>query len=381
MHTQSDPLTLEAPGSLVLGGRGAMAQRLAGWLPGTPRIVDLQDYGCERRVRRITRAFLRLGRPSGRDGLRRAVFSSVPQQLYNEAARLPGARAALGRLLGSAGAGLGGVLVVPCASLLEVPTATLAGAAGPVVGLHLLYGPQVSDLSTETAILAAPPRTQRHHLYPQAQAFLHRLLRDMGHGQVLALSPEQHDRLMADVQFLTHSMFLGIAATVRLTEAGEAYDATRMPVWLDDLLQFSQRMLCQQPHVYVGIARQNPHNPELLAQWLETLSALGPGDLTSVVRGFIEATEAVAASFRSAAGLEGAPLRRVHTPVSRYRAHLGAQLGTLPAGGAGACRAADGAAAYAAGLRGDYEAWLRDLAAWFPARSANYSEALLAQIR
>lgn len=380
MHTRSEPVTPQAPGTLVIGGRGAMAQRLARSLPGAPRIVDLQDHGCERRVRRISRAFLRPGRPSGRDGLRRAVFCSVPQRLYGEAARLSGRRAALLRLLGSSGAGQGGVLLVPCASLLAEPTGVLAGAAGPVVGLHLLYGPQVSDLSRETAILAAPARTQRHHLYPQAQAFLHQLLAEMGHRQILALSPEQHDRLMADVQFLTHSLFLSIAAAVREAQGGSAYDPARLASWLDDLLQFPQRMLRQQPHVYAGIARQNPHNAALLSQLRSSLAVRGRGDLTLVVRDLIRATTSVAAEFRRHSGLAGAAVRSVKTPVHRYRAHLASHLATLPGGTSGRYHAAAAVTAYATALQGDYESWLRDLADWFPARAAERSDALLAEL-
>lgn len=369
------------PEIMLMGGLGGMAGCLRRQLPATSRIADLQNLGSERRVRRVVARFMRNGHGTGDPQLERVLFCSVPQTVYTGARSKPGPRARLIHLLGTPGAGQSGTLLVPCASLLAVPTEVMSASAGPVIGLHLLYAPTVSDLSRETAILCAPQHTRRHHLYASALVFLHALMRDMGHGIVLELAPESHDKLMADVQFLSHSMFLCIALATRDALGSTAYDPARVPQWLDDALQVAQRILAQPAHVYAGIATGNPHNQEVADRWFSAINALRQADIESVVRDAISVTATVSAEYREAGDLpRSALLGAVSTPVSRYREHLAATIVTTtqPHDHNSVVSMTNAVASYRRALYGHYENWFQDLAEWFPERHRNRAAELIA---
>lgn len=350
-----------------------MGSQLLRYLPRDTRCLDLKDLGSVRRVRRALVGHLHQETRGQRGSIERAVFTVLPQAVYAQAARQRGRRARLLQLLGHAGAGQTGTLLIPAASVLSTATEVMAGASGPVAGVHLMYGPQVADLSRETAILCVPPAADRHHLLPAARAYLHGLLDRMGHGRVLELTPTAHDSLMANVQFLSHCLFLCLGAAVRAAQGGAAYHPGALPGWLDEAVQIVQRILNQESHVYGGIARDNPFNAPLAGAWLEGLSALGHAPLGDLVGALLELTRRISERARRETGVRVT----VSTPVSRYREHL---LALAPHWSGEPGPRVDAAAlawAYGEALRGPYGDWFERLAGWFPERAENRSQALI----
>jgi prephenate dehydrogenase len=126
-----------------------------------------------------------------------------------------------------------------------------------VVGLHPMFGPTVSSLKSQT-IIVCPARVEEH--------LLHRLMgifRAEGARCTLA-SPEEHDRMMAVVQGLTHYVTLCMADSIR--RLGMDLEATReftSPVYQIELSLIG-RLLSQDPDLYADILQQNPYVPEVL---------------------------------------------------------------------------------------------------------------------
>jgi prephenate dehydrogenase len=91
-------------------------------------------------------------------------------------------------------------------------------------------------------------------------------------------TPEEHDRMMAVVQGLTHFVTLSIAETVRRlgVDIGKTREFTS-PVYQIELSLIG-RLLSQDPELYADILLMNPFVPRVLAACRSSAS-----DLSSVV--------------------------------------------------------------------------------------------------
>ncbi len=171
-------------------------------------------------------------------------------------------------------------LLCDLTSLKVGPVAEMARSPAPSVGLHPMFGPGVASLEGQTIVVTPATATE------EQCAPLFDLLRGAG-AHLTFSTPERHDRVMAVVQGLTHSLTLVMAETMR-----------RLDCDLDEVLSFTSpvyrielgivgRLLAQEPALYREILRSNPHVPAVLETCSEALEDLrdtvadpGPGAFT-----------------------------------------------------------------------------------------------------
>ena len=143
-------------------------------------------------------------------------------------------------------------------SLKTGPVAAMLKSEARVIGLHPLFGPTVQSLRHQT-IIVCPARADDNALQSLLSVFL-------GEGaQCTIATPEQHDRMMAVVQGLTHFVTLCMADSVR--RLGIDIETTRAftsPVYQIEL-SLVGRLLSQDPSLYADILQQNPYVPEVLS--------------------------------------------------------------------------------------------------------------------
>jgi prephenate dehydrogenase len=126
-----------------------------------------------------------------------------------------------------------------------------------VVGLHPMFGPTVSSLKGQTIIIC-PARVEDAALQNLLAVF-----QNEGARCTIA-TPEEHDRMMAVVQGLTHYVTLCMAESIR--RLGIDITATQeftSPVYQIEL-SLMGRLLSQDPDLYADILQQNPFVPEVL---------------------------------------------------------------------------------------------------------------------
>ena len=143
-------------------------------------------------------------------------------------------------------------------SLKVRPVEAMLTGKASVIGLHPMFGPTVSSLKHQT-IIVCPARTDESHLHNLLATF-----RAEG-AECTITTPEQHDRMMAVVQGLTHFVTLCMADSVR--RLGIDIEKTRAfmsPVYQIEL-SLVGRLLSQDPALYADILQQNPFVPEVLA--------------------------------------------------------------------------------------------------------------------
>jgi prephenate dehydrogenase len=143
-------------------------------------------------------------------------------------------------------------------SLKTEPVAAMLKSKARVIGLHPLFGPTVQSLRNQT-IIVCPVRAEENIVQSLLSLFY-----SEGARCTLA-TPEQHDRMMAVVQGLTHFVTLCMADSVR--RLGIDIETTRAftsPVYQIEL-SLVGRLLSQDPSLYADILQQNPFVPEVLS--------------------------------------------------------------------------------------------------------------------
>jgi prephenate dehydrogenase len=143
-------------------------------------------------------------------------------------------------------------------SLKTEPVSAMLKSKASVIGLHPLFGPTVQSLRHQT-IIVCPARAPDNQVQPLLSIF-----RREG-AQCTIATPEQHDRMMAVVQGLTHFVTLCMADSVR--RLGIDIETTRAftsPVYQIEL-SLVGRLLSQDPSLYADILQQNPFVPEVLS--------------------------------------------------------------------------------------------------------------------
>ena len=152
-------------------------------------------------------------------------------------------------------------------SLKVEPVRAMLSSRAEVIGLHPMFGPNTASLRGQT-IVATPARCGKETLEGLLSIF-----RDQGAAITLS-TPEDHDRMMAVIQGLTHFGTLAKAEAIRRTGAdvGETLTFTS-PVYRIEM-GFVGRLLAQDAGLYGDILRMNPAVPEVLSEFEEAVRTL-----------------------------------------------------------------------------------------------------------
>jgi prephenate dehydrogenase len=152
-------------------------------------------------------------------------------------------------------------------SLKVRPVEAMLASKASVIGLHPMFGPTVTSLKGQT-IIVCPVRADEF----RTETLL-RIFREEGAACTIT-TPENHDRMVAIVQGLTHYVTLCMADTVR--RLGMDIRATKeftSPVYQIEL-GLMGRLLSQDAALYADILQQNPFVPGVLAGCRESAAEL-----------------------------------------------------------------------------------------------------------
>jgi prephenate dehydrogenase len=158
-------------------------------------------------------------------------------------------------------------LLCDLTSLKAGPVAAMLKSEADVIGLHPMFGPTVRSIKQQT-IIACPARAA-----PATTKVLLDVFRNEG-AVCTTTTPEDHDRMMAVVQGLTHFVTLCMADSIR--RLGIDIDDTKAftsPVYQIEL-GLVGRLLSQDAGLYGSILQENPFVPEVLAACRESVASL-----------------------------------------------------------------------------------------------------------
>lgn len=226
---------------LIVGGAGRMGCLLGGVLESRGHFVDVLEPGDARDRAAVVAAA-------------EIVIVSVPMHI---AAEVAGDIAPLVEPDG---------LLCDVNSLKTDVCAAMAACRGEAMGLHPMFGPTVASLRRQK-IVVCPVSDGPLCAWWRAE------LGQTG-AELIESTPEQHDRMMAMVQVLTHFSTLVMGETLRRSGVTvEESLAFTSPIYRLELA-FVGRLFAQDPGLYAEIEMTNPHGPEVRRAYRQAADAL-----------------------------------------------------------------------------------------------------------
>jgi prephenate dehydrogenase len=159
-----------------------------------------------------------------------------------------------------------------------------------VLGTHPMFGPTIPTIRGQTVILVPAAGRCEAWLSPMEEIF-----REDG-ARVEVLGAEEHDRIMAVVQALTHFAYISIGSTLRSLDFNVAHSRRFMSPVYEIMIDFVGRILAQSPELYASI-QENPEAKRVREAYIEECKRLSKlaDDRDSV--GFMEAMKSAADHF------------------------------------------------------------------------------------
>ncbi|NLH22383.1 MAG: prephenate dehydrogenase/arogenate dehydrogenase family protein, partial [Methanothrix sp.] len=147
-----------------------------------------------------------------------------------------------------------GSLIMDVTSIKSEPVRAMKAYA-PVgveaLGTHPMFGPSMPSMRGQTIILTPVEERTGQWLKEISSLFQS----DGAHVEVL--SPEEHDRIMAVVQALTHFAYIGIGSTLKALQFDVKNSRRFMSPVYEIMIDFVGRILDQNPELYASI-QSNP---------------------------------------------------------------------------------------------------------------------------
>ncbi len=168
-------------------------------------------------------------------------------------------------------------------------TAMLDVHAGPVVGLHPMFGPDVEDFNRQTVIVCDGRKSE------QCQWLIEQL--NEWQAVTYRISAEQHDSAMAIVQVMRHfsTVAYGFHLMQEDTSLAEIMHLSS-PIYRLELAMVG-RLFAQDPELYCDIIFSNPENVESIKRYIrrfeKLLTIMESGDK----KAFVEVFDGTAAWF------------------------------------------------------------------------------------
>jgi prephenate dehydrogenase len=157
-------------------------------------------------------------------------------------------------------------------SLKVAPVAAMLESKAQVIGLHPMFGPTVSSITRQTIVMC-PARVTGTTLSDLRHIFLRE-------GAVCTIAtPEEHDRMMAIVQGLTHFVTICMADSIRRLDVDIGKTEPFMSPVYQIELSLVGRLLSQDPALYADILELNPFVPEVLTACREAA-----GELSGIIQ-------------------------------------------------------------------------------------------------
>jgi prephenate dehydrogenase len=170
-------------------------------------------------------------------------------------------------------------LICDLTSIKAGPVAAMLESEASVIGLHPMFGPSMYSLRGQT-IIATPARCS-----PETAAQLFSVFEREG-ARITLSTPEEHDRVMAVVQGLTHVVTLIVADTMRRIGTTPAETEPYMSPVYQIEMGLVGRLLSQDPDLYADILTRNPNMGRVLFACREALAELSDLIIAGDTEGF-----------------------------------------------------------------------------------------------
>ncbi len=186
-----------------------------------------------------------------------------------------------------------GSLLMDITSIKTTPVKAMLRYAPPnveILGTHPMFGPSIPDIRGQTVIFT-PVEGRSEKWFP----IIRSLYEDNG-AHIEMMSPEQHDKMMAVVQGLTHFAYISIGSVFRELEFDVANSRRFMSPMYDIMLDLVGRILAQNPYLYAMI-QMNPEVSKVHQAYIEQCNRMAALVRNKDIEGFVNTMKKAAAHF------------------------------------------------------------------------------------
>jgi len=167
-----------------------------------------------------------------------------------------------------------GQVVCDLTSLKVFPVEEMLKSEAEVIGFHPMFGPSVPSLRKQT-IIVTPARCSKETVDRLTGVFTRE-------GALITITtPEDHDRMMAIVQGLTHFVTIAMAETMRRTGIRPEDTVPFMSPVYQIETGIVGRLLSQDARLYADMLCLNPYVPAVIGTCREAIGETG----TAVISG------------------------------------------------------------------------------------------------
>lgn len=159
-----------------------------------------------------------------------------------------------------------------------------------IIGTHPMFSPIVQDVKGQTVILV-PVEGRDERWLPKIKT----LFEDNG-AHVEMLSAEEHDRIMAVVQGLTHFAYISTGATLDALNFDIGKSRRFMSPVYEIMIDFVGRLLAQNPHLYATI-QTNPEVEKVRDTFIAQCKTLSESIKKDDIDGFVRSMRKAATHF------------------------------------------------------------------------------------
>jgi prephenate dehydrogenase len=161
-----------------------------------------------------------------------------------------------------------GKLLMDLTSLKVGPVEEMLKSKADVLGAHPLFAPSIENLRGQTIILC-PERIRNKALYQTIFSIL-----EKRGANLIEMSPEKHDKMMAVIQGLTHFSAIVLCHSLKDIDFDikKSLECTS-PVYRLTL-DMAGRILNQRPELYADISLLNPKTVDIVFQYIKSAESL-----------------------------------------------------------------------------------------------------------
>ncbi|NMC61040.1 MAG: prephenate dehydrogenase/arogenate dehydrogenase family protein [Candidatus Methanofastidiosa archaeon] len=161
-----------------------------------------------------------------------------------------------------------GKLLMDLTSLKVGPVEEMLKSKADVLGAHPLFAPSIENLRGQTIILC-PERIRNKALYQTIFSIL-----EKRGANLIEMSPEKHDKMMAVIQGLTHFSAIVLCHSIKDIDFDikKSLECTS-PVYRLTL-DMAGRILNQRPELYADISLLNPKTVDIVFQYIKSAESL-----------------------------------------------------------------------------------------------------------
>ncbi len=409
---------------LIAGGDGHMGTFYNGLLDFThpdSAVIPLDLNRLGNNVEIAKKAMDSNFRSLVEEGRNRIGVLALPFRIFDKANRIWGDRdpkdqrraGALKDMIGISNRGARNDCLVSLTSSLNIPLSLMDSFSGMALGVHHMHKPPFPRHSTlkhsldydhgrsfeeqkeellqklrrelvnRKVVITATESKKAHDRYPHYEEWWTNFLKEIGYEKIITdLSPEEHDRMMSSVQFLTHNMYL--VGGMALEPFRENVSEDETPV-AHAILQVVRRMLTMAHETYQGIATENEFNEEIFALWSKEAGKIKAVSVEDLAKKLVFVTQAIARDYLAKLNVSDATKKTLGTPVSELRDNLLAGSDTQLVAGSldeGEIDLRDGLEAYKSVLNdpeGLYGKFFEELRRLYPDFEANESARIMSK--